>query len=214
MVIAVDGPAAAGKGTLARRLADRYGLRHLDSGLLYRAVGMRVLRAGGDPADVAAALAAARSLTEAELAAPDLRGAEAGQAASVVAVIPEVRAALLDYLRAFGGRPPGAVIDGRDIGTVVFPNADHKLYVTASLDARARRRAAELGRPVDELRRDLAIRDARDAGRAVAPLAPAADAFILDTSNLDIDDAFAAAVAAIEASKSRGIGCGDTDAAL
>ena len=214
-MIAVDGPAAAGKGTLARRLADRYGLRHLDSGLLYRAVGMRVLRAGGDPADVAAAaVAAARSLAESDLAAPDLRGAEAGQAASVVAVIPEVRAALLDYLRAFGRRPPGAVIDGRDIGTVVFPDADHKLFVTADLDARARRRAAEIGGPVDAVRRDLAVRDARDAGRAVAPLTPATDAFILDTSNLDIDDAFAAAVAAIEASGSRGIGCGGNEAAL
>ena len=143
-MIAVDGPAAAGKGTLARRLAARFGLRHLDSGTLYRAVAARLLRDGRDPADTAAAEAAARALDEADLTAADLRDESVGSAASVVAAMPTVRHALIDYQRRFGRTPPGAVIDGRDIGTVVFPDAEHKLYVTASAEARAERRYLEL----------------------------------------------------------------------
>ncbi len=201
-MIAIDGPAAAGKGTLARRLASHLGLRYLDSGMLYRAVAARVLRAGGDPADPGQSVAAVRALAEGDLAAPDLRDEAVSRAASVVSAIPEVRAALVDYQRAFGESPPGAVIDGRDIGTVVFPDATHKLFVTADPEIRAARRHAELagrGAPSDraEVLRELAERDARDRGRAVAPLTPAADAVVLDTSALDIDEAFEAALGAI-----------------
>ncbi len=203
VVIAVDGPAAAGKGTLARRLAAYFGLRHLDSGTLYRAVGARLLRQAGDPADAAAAEAAARALDESDLTAANLRDEAVGRAASVVAAIPAVRRALIDYQRRFGRAPPGAVIDGRDIGTVVFPDAEHKLYVTASAEARAERRYLELaarGEPADRaaVRREMAKRDARDAERAVAPMVPAADAIVLDTSGLDIDAVFEAALAALD----------------
>ncbi len=203
-IIAVDGPAAAGKGTLARRLADRLGLRYLESGRLYRAVAARLLREGGDPTDAARAAAIARDLREADLEAADLRDERVGRAASIVSAIPAVRRALLDYQRAFGHRPPGAVIDGRDIGTVVFPDATHKLFVTASAEARAERRWRELvARGVATTRaavlRDLVERDARDTARAVAPLAPAADAIVLDTTDMDIEAAFAAALAAIGA---------------
>ncbi len=203
VVIAVDGPAAAGKGTLARRLAAYFGLRHLDSGTLYRAVGARLLRQAGDPADAAAAEAAARALDESDLAAANLRDEAVGRAASVVAAIPAVRRALIDTQRRFGRTPPGAVIDGRDIGTVVFPDAEHKLYVTASAEARAERRYLELaarGEPADRaaVRREMAKRDARDAERAVAPMVPAADAIVLDTSGLDIDAVFEAALATLD----------------
>ncbi len=203
-VIAVDGPAAAGKGTLARRLADHLGLRYLDSGMLYRAAAARVLRAGGDPSDTGQAVAAARALSEEELSAPGLRDEAVGAAASVVAAIPEVRAALVDYQRAFGRTPPGAVIDGRDIGTVVFPDATHKLFVTASLEIRARRRYGELRdrgvvRDHEHVLREMAERDARDRARAVAPMVPARDAVVIDTSGLDIDAAFEASLAAIGA---------------
>lgn len=202
-VVAVDGPAAAGKGTLARRLAAELGLPYLDTGLLYRAVGRRVLDAGADPRDAAVAERAARALTPADLDRPDLRGPEADMAASAVAVIPAVRAALLDWQRDFG-RTHGAVMDGRDIGTVIFPDAPAKLFVTASPEARARRRHAELAargvdRPLAEVEAEMRARDAQDAARATAPMKPAADAVLLDTTALGIEDAFATALGIVRA---------------
>jgi cytidylate kinase len=202
MIIAIDGPAAAGKGTLARRLAAHYGLNYLDTGALYRAVGMSVLRAGGDPADPASAEAAARALDPAGLSDPGLRTEDAGQAASKVAAIPAVRAALLDFQRAYAAQAPGAVLDGRDIGTVVCPDADVKLFVTASVECRAARRLKELldkGEPAigERILQEMRERDARDRARSVAPLVPAADAVVLDTTELDADAAFAAAVAIV-----------------
>ncbi|WP_029010515.1 (d)CMP kinase [Azospirillum halopraeferens] len=208
MVIAIDGPAASGKGTLARRIAARFGCAHLDTGQLYRAVGMAVLRADKDPADAAFAALAARALKpdDAILADPELRSDGAAQAASKVAAVPEVRRALLDFQRSFAARPPGgaagAVLDGRDIGTVVCPDADAKLYVTASVEVRAQRRLKELrerGIPAipDAVLEDMKARDARDSQRAVAPLKPAGDAFVLDTSAMTADEAFEAAVAFI-----------------
>jgi CMP/dCMP kinase len=201
LVIAVDGPAAAGKGTLARRLAAALDLAYLDTGLLYRATGRRVLDAAADPRDAAAAEAAARGLTPADLARGDLRGPEADLAASAVAAIPAVRAALLDWQREFGRRH-GAVLDGRDIGTVVFPAAPVKLFVTASPAERARRRFLELqarGAAADlaQVAAELRARDEQDSSRAVAPLVPAADAVVLDTTRLDAEAAFAAAMAVI-----------------
>lgn len=186
--IAIDGPAASGKGTIARALAQRFGFAHLDTGLLYRAVGAL----GGDP------VAAARNLTAQDLARPDLRSAEAGQAASRVATIPEVRAALVDFQRRFAGQSPGAILDGRDIGTVICPDAAVKLYVVADDATRARRRAAELGADVDEMLAQLRERDARDAARATAPLRPADDAITLDTTAMSIEDAVAAAVRIVQ----------------
>jgi cytidylate kinase len=205
MIIAIDGPAAAGKGTLARRIAAALGLPYLDTGLLYRAVGRLVLDAGGDPADAATATTAARALTEADLARADLRGGAADMAASQVASIPGVRAALLDYQRHYGGKN-GAVLDGRDIGTIVFPHADIKLFVTASLEARAERRHAELLSRGDvvalaDVRADLAARDEADANRTAAPLKPAADASIFDTTDMDADTAFAKALELIRRSR-------------
>ncbi len=193
-VVAVDGPAAAGKGTLARRLAATLGLPYLDTGLLYRAVGRRVLDAGGDPRDVATAEAASRALTAADLDRGDLRGPEADMAASAVATIPEVRAALLDWQRDFG-RTHGAVMDGRDIGTVIFPDAPAKLFVTASPEARAKRRWLELQskgveRTLDDVEAEMRARDAQDASRSTAPMKPAEDAIILDTTALDAEHAF------------------------
>lgn len=199
LIIAIDGPAAAGKGTLARRLAAHLGLPYLDTGLLYRAVGRRVLDTGADPADPSAAEAAARGLRPRDLDRPDLRGPPADAAASAVAAIPGVRAALLDFQRSFG-RTGGAVLDGRDIGTVVFPDAGAKLFVTASPEARGMRRwkellsrgvAADLATVTAEIR----ARDAADAARAAAPMKPADDAKLLDTTDLDPDAAFAAALA-------------------
>ena len=181
--IAIDGPAASGKGTVARALALHFGFHHLDTGLLYRAVGAR----GGDP------VAAARGLTAADLARDDLRSAEAGQAASRVAAIAEVRAQLIVFQRRFARQEPGAVLDGRDIGTVICPGAEVKLYVTASDRVRAARRAQELGADADEMLAQLRERDARDAARAVAPMRPAADAVLLDTSDMTIEAAFAVA---------------------
>ena len=199
LIIAIDGPAAAGKGTLARRLAAHLGLPYLDTGLLYRAVGRRVLDTGADPADPVAAEAAARALRPADLDRSDLRGPPADAAASAVAAIPGVRAALLEFQRAFG-RASGAVLDGRDIGTVVFPDARAKLYVTASPEARGLRRWKELrARGVEAdlatVTAEVRARDAADAARAAAPMKPAADAKPLDTTDLDPDQAFAAALA-------------------
>lgn len=206
-IIAIDGPAAAGKGTLARRIAAELGFDYLDTGLIYRAVGMMVENAGFDPADPARAGEAARDLQPEDLAADDLRSDEAAQAASKVAAIPEVRAALLDFQRLFAAHPPagkGAVLDGRDIGTVVCPDAGIKLFVTASTETRAERRLKELlGRGVDtsldKVLAEMRERDERDSQRAVAPLKPADDAHVLDTSALDADAAFDAAIAFIRA---------------
>ena len=187
--IAIDGPAASGKGTIARALAARFGFSHLDTGLLYRAVGAL----GGDP------VVAARGLAPTDLTRDDLRTAAAGQAASRVAVIPEVRAALLDFQRRFARQEPGAVLDGRDIGTVICPEAEVKLYVTASDETRAARRAADLGADPAQILVELRERDARDAARATAPLRPAEDAVHLDTTALSIDDAVAQAIAVVSA---------------
>ncbi len=199
MIIAVDGPAAAGKGTLARRLAAALGLPYLYTGLLYRAVGRRVLDAGAEPRDPPAALAAARALVPEDFTRSDLRGPVADMAATAVAAIGDVRAELLEFQRRFG-RERGAVLDGRDIGTVVFPEAEAKLFVTASAEERARRRHAELlGRGVTadygQVLSEVRDRDAQDENRSVAPLRPAADAILLDTTHLDADGAFAAAMA-------------------
>lgn len=202
MIIAIDGPAAAGKGTLARRIAAALSLPYLDTGLLYRAVGRRVLDDGADPADPEAATRAARSLTAADLDRSDLRGGPADKAASQVASIPGVRTALLEFQRHFG-TANGAVLDGRDIGTIIFPEADAKLFVTASLQARAQRRHAELrGRgndvTLEAVQTDLAARDEADANRKAAPLVAAADAMHLDTTMLDADAAFARAMELIK----------------
>jgi cytidylate kinase len=209
MIIAIDGPAASGKGTLGARLAAHYGLRHLDTGLLYRAVAKAVIDAGRRPDDAAAAAAAAKSLDPARFDVAALKSHAIGEAASVVSAIREVRAALLDFQRAFAAAPPGAVLDGRDIGTVICPDADVKIFVTAAPEVRARRRAREFevnGQAVDEadILADIQRRDERDRSRAVAPLKPAADAQELDTSKLDVEAAFRAAVALVERARSRG----------
>ena len=187
--VAIDGPAAAGKGTIARAVAARFGLAHLDTGLLYRAVGAM----GGDP--VAAALA----LDEDDLRRGDLRTLAAGQAASRVAAIPEVRAALADFQRRFARRAGGAVLDGRDIGTVICPEAEVKLFVTASPEVRAHRRWLEVGGDAAEVLAEVRERDARDSGRAAAPLRAARDALVLDTSAMSVDEAVARALAAVAA---------------
>jgi cytidylate kinase len=197
-VIAVDGPAASGKGTLARRLAEHFGFHWLDTGLLYRAVAYRV--PGDAPED---AIAVARAFDVAWLAGPELRGETVGRRASQISAIPELRAALLDYQRSFACRPPGAVLDGRDVGTVVCPAAEAKLFVTASVEVRAARRLKELRDGGTQIiyaavLQDLIDRDRRDTERAAAPLKAAADALLLDTSSLDADQAFAAALALIE----------------
>ena len=203
LVIAVDGPAAAGKGTLARRLAAHYGLRYLDTGALYRATALRLLRAGDDPAQEQAATEAACSVTNADLADPALRGEEVGQAASVVAAHGAVRRALLDYQRSFAAEPPGAVLDGRDIGTVVCPNARVKLYLEASAEVRAGRRLCELrSRGVEGIEsrvlEEIIARDVRDSRRSAAPLKPAADASRIDTTTLGPDEVFERAVAIVD----------------
>ena len=197
--VAIDGPAAAGKGTISKAVAAHFGFAHMDTGLLYRATGRRTLD-GTDPVE------AARALTAADLEATDLRTPDVAQAASRVAAISEVRAALIDFQRAFARREGGAVLDGRDIGTVICPEADVKLFVTATDDVRATRRYEELratGHDVtyESVLDDLRTRDARDSARATAPLKPAADAIQLDTSTMSIDDAVAAAVAEINARK-------------
>jgi cytidylate kinase len=203
VIIAVDGPAASGKGTLAKRLAAHFGLPHLDTGLLYRAVGARVLAEGGDLDDAETAARVAAHLDLADLKDERLRGAAMGEAASRVSVHRKVRALLLDMQRAFAHRPGGAVLDGRDIGTVIAPSATAKLFVTASPEARSDRRYREaLARGEDvtyhAVLADIRRRDARDSERAVAPLAAAADAMLLDTSELDINAAFRAALALVE----------------
>jgi CMP/dCMP kinase len=202
MIIAIDGPAASGKGTLAKRIAERFGLHHLDTGLLYRAVARDVQRQGGALDDPEAAAKAARELDPGTLDDPSLRGRGAGEAASIVARIPEVRAALRDLQRQFASQPPGAVLDGRDIGTVVCPDADIKIYVTAAPDVRARRRFLELqdrgeAATYEGVLADIRRRDERDAVREASPMRPAPDAFLLDTSNLDIEAAFDTAVGVI-----------------
>jgi CMP/dCMP kinase len=203
MIIAIDGPAASGKGTLARRLAQHFKLALLDTGGLYRAAALHALVGGGDPADPATAVAAARRVRAADLADPRLREERVAQAASVVAAIPAARQALLAFQRDFARHPPGgemgAVLDGRDIGTVICPDAEAKLFITASLEARATRRLRELQETGTEaiyeaVLQDMKDRDARDSQRRAAPLVPADDAFVLDTTTLDADAAFAAAL--------------------
>jgi len=201
LVIAVDGPAASGKGTLARRLAAALGLPYLDTGLLYRAVARAVLDAGGNPADPALAASAARALTPAALERTDLRTPEVDRAASIVAQLPEVRAALLDFQRNFAAEH-GAVLDGRDIGTVVLPDAPIKLFVTASLAERAKRRWRERqdrgeAATLAEVQAELAERDRADVERTVAPLRPAPEAVLLDTTALDVEAAFRAVQAIV-----------------
>jgi cytidylate kinase len=202
MIVAIDGPAASGKGTLARRIAAHFGLHHLDTGLLYRAVARDVQRLAGALDDPQAAAGAARDLNPATLDDPGLRNPGAGEAASIVARIPEVRAALREFQRGFAARPPGAVLDGRDIGTVVCPDADVKIYVTATPEVRAQRRYLEMqsrGEPatLERVLAEIRRRDERDASRGASPMRPAADAFLLDTSNLAIEAAFDTAVGVI-----------------
>lgn len=204
MIIAIDGPAASGKGTIARLIAQHYGLHHLDTGLLYRAVAKAVLDAGFAPDDAERAIAAASALDPAKFDEAALKTRKITEASSVVAAIPQVRDALMNYQRAFAGKPPGAVLDGRDIGTVIAPDADVKLFVLASPEVRAKRRVLELrsrGESADEAEvlADLRRRDERDSGRTAAPLMRAPDAHLLDTTHLGIDAAFRAAVDIIEA---------------
>jgi CMP/dCMP kinase len=206
MIIAIDGPAASGKGTIGKHLAGRYGLRHLDTGLIYRAVAKAVLDAGHEPGDHARAIAAAKSIDPGQLDEIVLKRIGLAAAASIVSAIPEVRAALLAFQREFAAIPPGAVLDGRDIGTVIAPHADVKIFVVASPEARARRRFLELqqrGESVNEMEilADIVKRDERDSSRAAAPLLRAPDAHLLDTTHLDIDAAIRAAVDIVEAAR-------------
>jgi cytidylate kinase len=203
MIIAIDGPAASGKGTLGKKLAAHYRLRHLDTGLLYRAVAKTLLDAGQNPGDEARAIAAASMIDPARFDEVALKRYEIGEAASVVSAIAGVRAALFRFQQEFAATPPGAVLDGRDIGTVICPNAEVKIFVTASPQVRAARRAKELrerSEAVNEadILADILRRDERDRSRAVAPLKQASDAHLLDTTSLDIDAAFQAAVRLID----------------
>ena len=212
MIIAIDGPAASGKGTLGKRLAAHYGLRHLDTGLIYRAVAKAVLDNGRSPGDAGAATAAAKSLDPSNFDEVALKAHAISEAASVVSAIPSVREALLAFQRGFAARQPGAVLDGRDIGTVICPDADVKIFVTATPEVRASRRAAEYkaqGRAVGEAEvlADIRNRDHRDQSRKIAPLRQAPDAHLLDTTHLDIDAAIRAAIDIVEASRAgRGSG--------
>lgn len=192
--VAIDGPAAAGKGTISKAVAAKFGFAHLDTGLLYRAVGAKAAD-GIDP------ITAAETLNNNDLSRDDLRSLSAGQAASKVAVIPEVRAALVDFQRRFATQDGGAVLDGRDIGTVICPDADVKLFVTASAEVRAHRRWLEVGGNEAQVLAEVRERDDRDMNRADAPLKPADDALLIDTSDLSIEDAIAAAVNAINAAR-------------
>jgi cytidylate kinase len=191
--VAIDGPAAAGKGTIARAVAAKFGFAHLDTGLLYRAVGAK----GGDP------VVAARGLTEDDFARDDLRSMAAGQAASVVAMLPDVRAALTDYQRSFARRQGGAVLDGRDIGTVICPDAEVKLFITASAEVRAHRRWLELGGDAAQVLAEVIARDARDMGRDDAPLRAAEDALVIDTTLHESAAAIALAISAVQVALNR-----------
>jgi CMP/dCMP kinase len=204
MIIAIDGPAASGKGTLSKRLADHYGYRHLDTGVIYRAVAKTLLDAGIDLTDEARAVAAAMELDPEKFGDPALKTQQVGEAASVVSVIPRVRAALVDFQRHFAAGPPGAVLDGRDIGTVICPDADVKIFVVADPKVRAHRRTLEAlarGERADEalVLADILARDERDRNRAVAPLKAASDAYLLDNSHLDIEGGVRAAIDIVEA---------------
>ena len=208
MIIAIDGPAASGKGTLGKRLAAHFGLRHLDTGLLYRAVAKALRDAGHALDDRDCAVAAAKALDPAKFDEQALKGHAIGEAASIVSAIPEVRQALLAFQRDFAAQSPGAVLDGRDIGTVICPDADVKIFVIAEPEERARRRAAELkaaGQPADEaaILADILRRDERDRTRSVAPLKAAPDAHELDTTRLNVDAAVAAAIAMVEKNRVR-----------
>jgi cytidylate kinase len=203
LVIAVDGPAASGKGTIARALAARYGLPHMDTGLLYRSVALALWRFGGDAGNEFEALRACADIDKIAGDDPELRSEPVGEIASRVSAYPAVRKALLERQRAFAGLPGGAVLDGRDIGTVIAPDADVKLFVTASSEVRARRRLAEIAQRgisthYEDVLADIRARDERDSNRAVAPLAQADDALLLDTSDLDVDQAIAAAIKLVE----------------
>jgi cytidylate kinase len=207
MIIAVDGPAASGKGTIARALARHYGLPHLDTGLLYRAVGLNLLRWGGDPESEFAAVRAC-DFSQSDFSDPELKSEAVGGVASRISAYPLVRAALVERQRDFAGQPGGAVLDGRDIGTVIAPEADAKLFVTASPEVRARRRFEELVRMglqvhYDDVLLDIRARDERDSSRAAAPLAKAEDAHLLDTSLFGVEQAIAEAVAAVERRRAR-----------
>jgi|SRR6185312_14528891 len=204
MIIAIDGPAASGKGTLARRLAAHYGLRHLDTGVIYRAVAHALLSIGADLKDEAAAVRAAQALDPETFGNPALKSQKVGDAASVVSAVPRVRAALVEFQRQFAAAPPGAVLDGRDIGTVICPDAEVKIFVIADPKVRAHRRTLEArgrGEEADEaaILTDILARDERDQNRAVAPLKPAKDAYLLDNSNLDIEGSVRAAIDIVEA---------------
>jgi len=204
MIIAIDGPAASGKGTLAKRLAAHYGLRHLDTGVIYRAVAYALIGTGADLTDEAAAVVAARGLDPETFENPALKSQKVGTAASVVSAIPRVREALVEFQRQFAEKPPGVVLDGRDIGTVICPNADVKIFVVADPKVRAHRRTLEArgrGEEADEaiILADILARDERDQNRSVAPLKRAQDAYLLDNSNLDIEGGVRAAIDIVEA---------------
>ena len=206
MIIAIDGPAASGKGTLGNRLAQHYGFRHLDTGLLYRGVAKGVLDAGKQPQDQTAAVEAARALDHANLDRHTLQSDAIGTAASIVSAFPQVRALLVAYQQAFAATPPGAVIDGRDIGTVIAPDAQVKIFVVASAEERAGRRTREMqkrGEAADfaAILADIKARDDRDTHRAASPLKRADDAHLLDTTHLDIDAAVRAAIDIVEATR-------------
>ena len=204
MIIAIDGPAASGKGTLAKRLAAHYGFRHLDTGLIYRAVAYALMNAGMDLNDEALAVKAAMGLDPETFENPALKSQQVGTAASVVSAIPRVREVLVEFQRRFASEPPGAVLDGRDIGTVICPEAEVKIFVVADPEIRAHRRTLEArgrGEEADEaaILADILARDQRDQNRAVAPLKPAKDAYLLDNSNLDIEGGVRAAIDIVEA---------------
>jgi len=204
MIIAIDGPAASGKGTLARRLAAHYGYRHLDTGVIYRAVAYVLMNAGMDLNDEALAVKAAMGLDPETFENPALKSQQVGTAASVVSAIPRVREVLVEFQRRFASEPPGAVLDGRDIGTVICPEAEVKIFVVADPEIRAHRRTLEArgrGEEADEaaILADILARDQRDQNRAVAPLKPAKDAYLLDNSNLDIEGGVRAAIDIVEA---------------
>jgi CMP/dCMP kinase len=208
VIIAIDGPAASGKGTVGKRLASHFGLRHLDTGLLYRAVAKAVLDSGAKPDNTQAAITAAKALDPSRFDDAALKSAVVGEAASYVSAIPEVRAALVAYQRSFAAAAPGAVLDGRDIGTVICPDADVKIFVTAQPEVRAKRRATEYraaGKDGDEatVLADIRKRDERDSSRSASPLKQAEDAHLLDTTNLDVEAAVAAAIAIVERKKKR-----------